>query len=439
MISPESGRLRVQGIRNKELVERARQVIPNGMYGHESVALLPEGFPQFFSRASGARIWDADNNEYLDFLCAYGPNLLGYRNESVEAAAARQAELGDTMTGPSEIMVTLAENIVGMVDHAQWAMFCKNGSDATSMAMVTARAYSGKRKILVARGAYHGASPWCTPNPSGIVAEDRAHVIPFDYNDLDSLAEAVKAADGDVAGIFATPFRHESFIGQTEPDLDYAQGVRRICDEIDALLIVDEVRAGFRLARDCTWSLLGVRPDLSCWGKVLGNGHPISALLGAEKARRAAGGIYVTGSFWFSAVPMAAAIETLRQVRETDYLERIAARATQFRDGIAAQAVAHGFEVDQTGPAQMPQILFRGDPELKLGFSWVEAVLRRGAYLHPWHNMFINAAMTAQDIDDALLATDGAFEELAKNRHQLPAQRNPGVLARMSRISQKAA
>lgn len=429
----------MRGTRNTELMERARRVIPNGMYGHESVALLPEGFPQFFSKASGTRIWDADGNAYLDFMCAYGPNLLGYRNERVEAAAARQAELGDTLTGPSEIMVTLAEDLVGMIEHAQWAMFCKNGSDATSMAMVTARAYSGKRKILVARGAYHGASPWSTPNPSGIVAEDRAHIVPFDYNDLDSLADAVKAADGDVAGIFATPFRHESFVGQSDPDPEYARGVRRVCDDIDALLIVDEVRAGFRLARDCTWSLLGVKPDLSCWGKVLGNGHPISALMGCEKARQAAGSIYVTGSFWFSAVPMAAAIETLRLVRETDYLERIVARAAQFREGVAAQAEAHGFEVEQSGPAQMPQILFRGDHDLATGFAWVQAALQRGIYLHPWHNMFFNAAMTADDIETALVATDGAFEEIAKQRHQLPAQRNPGVLARMSRIGRKAA
>src|SRR4051812_36497339 len=153
-------------VRNKALQERARAVIPNGMYGHESVGLLPPEFPQFYKRAKGARLWDADDNEYVDFMCAFGPNLLGYGFEPVEAAAAAQQAMGDSMTGPSEIMVDLAETMVGMVSHAEWAIFCKNGTDATSIAIVTARAQTGRRKILYATGAYHGAAAWCTPRPA---------------------------------------------------------------------------------------------------------------------------------------------------------------------------------------------------------------------------------------------------------------------------------
>lgn len=418
--------------KNRELLERARQVIPGGMYGHESVALLPDDFPQFFSKAEGAKLWDADGNEYVDYMCAYGPNLLGYNNPIVNRAAAVQAALGDTMTGPSEAMVTLAEDFVGMVSHAAWAMFCKNGSDATSMAMVTARAYSGRRKILVARGAYHGASPWNTPNPNGTVAEDRAHVIYFDYNDLDSLSEAFKSAEGDVAGVFATPFRHEVFQDQQIPTADYAKGVRKLCDDANALLIVDEIRTGFRLARDCSWSLMGVQPDLSAWGKVLANGHPISALLGAEKVRAAAQSIFVTGSFWFSAVPMAAAVATLKLIRETDYLEQMVSIGQRLRDGIAAQANAHGFGVRQTGPVQMPQILFEEDPDMRVGYFWTAAAVRRGVYLHPYHNMFITNALTEADIEKTLAATDSAFQELRKAHSTLEPQSKPAVVARLS-------
>ncbi|MGL4287837.1 MAG: aminotransferase class III-fold pyridoxal phosphate-dependent enzyme, partial [Phreatobacter sp.] len=318
--------------RDAELRERARQVIPGGMYGHESAALLPDSFPQYFARAEGAYLWDCDGNRYVDYMCAFGPNLLGYRHPAVEAAAAAQAALGDTMTGPSEAMVVLAEDFVSMISHADWAIFCKNGSDATSMAMVTARAYRDRKKILVAKGTYHGASPWNTPSLKGIVPEDRAHIITFDYNDLDSARAAFKSAEGDIAGVFATPFRHEVFADQFLPSAEYATGLRRLCDEADALLIIDEVRTGFRLSRDCSWAVHGVAPDLSAWGKVLGNGHPISALLGSEKARAAAASIYVTGSFWFSAVPMAAAIATLSIIRSTDYLERIVAVAKRLRE-----------------------------------------------------------------------------------------------------------
>lgn len=401
--------------KNADLLDRAKRVIPNGMYGHESVRLLPPEFPQFLKGGKGARTWDVDGNEYIDYLCAYGPNLFGYGHESIDAAAAAQQKLGDTLTGPGPVMVELAEAMVDLITHADWAMFCKNGSDATSMGMVMARAYSGRRKILCATGTYHGAAPWCSPMPGGILPEDRAHIVYFNYNNPQSLEDAFKANKGDIAGVFATPFRHEVFADQIEPSVDYATTARRLCDEADALLIVDDVRAGFRLARDCGWAPLGVQPDLSCWGKCIANGYPISALLGSDKVRKAATEIFVTGSFWFSAVPMAAGIETMRLVRETDYLERIHAAGQKLRVGLESQARAHGFSIRQTGPAVMSQILFDDDKTFKIGYGWVSECLKRGVYLHPYHNMFICAAHTDEEIDATLAATDEAFSALKRN------------------------
>jgi glutamate-1-semialdehyde 2,1-aminomutase len=398
---------------------RALKVIPNGMYGHESVRMLPDSFPQFFSKAEGAYIWDADGNRYLDYMCAYGPSLLGYRDERVEAAARAQAALGDTLTGPSPLMVELAETLVSMVEHADWAMFCKNGTDATTMAMSSARAQTGKRVVLVAQGAYHGAAPWCTPIPAGTVAEDRAHVRTYVYNDVASLEAAVAAAGGDLAAIFASPFRHDAFIDQEAPDPAYARRARDLCDETGAMLIVDEVRAGFRLARGSSWSELGVQPDLSAWGKCFANGHPISALLGSDSCREGAGSIYATGSFWLSAVPMAAAIETLRIIRETDYIEHTVALGERLRAGLDAAAAKHGFTLRQTGPVQMPQIMFADDPDFRVGYGWAEEMLARGIYMHPWHNMFLCAAMTEADIDTTLAVADAAFAAVAARRATL--------------------
>ena len=166
---------------------RAQRVIPGGMYGHLNVARLPPGYPQFFARAEGATLWDVDGNAYVDFMCAYGPMVLGYGNREVEAAAAAQRALGDVLTGPSERLVELAEKLVGMVAHADWALFQRNGTDATTLCVVVARAATKKRKILVARGAYHGSAPWCTPHPTGTTAEDRVHLVHYDYNDVASL------------------------------------------------------------------------------------------------------------------------------------------------------------------------------------------------------------------------------------------------------------
>jgi glutamate-1-semialdehyde 2,1-aminomutase len=253
--------------RNGELLERARKVIPGGMYGHHSTAMLPDVFPQFFSRAEGTRLWDADGNAYIDYACAFGPNLFGYRHARIEAAARRQMEFGDTMTAPAPVMIDLAEQFVAMVTHADWAMFCKNGSDATSMAMMVARAYSRRRTILVAEGAYHGSSMWSTPRLAGTLPEDRAHIVTYRYNDVESLETAFRKHRGDIAGVFASPFKHDAFRDQSLPDPTYAVAARRLCDAEDSLLIIDDVRAGFRIARDCSWSALGVQPDLSAWGK----------------------------------------------------------------------------------------------------------------------------------------------------------------------------
>ena len=400
--------------RDRDLRDRAAAVIPGGIYGHQSVGLLPDDYPQFFERGDGAHIWDVDGKRYLDLMCAYGPNLFGYANPEIDAAYVRQLGLGDTLTGPTGLIVELAEAMTGMIRHADWAIFCKNGTDATSMALTVSRAHTRRRVVVRARGAYHGAAPWCTPRPAGTIDTDRAHQIFCDYNDVASLEAAVAAAGDDLAAIFAAPFKHDAFIDQVDPDPAYARRARELCDQTGALLVVDEVRAGFRLSRDCSWSLLGVQPDLSSWGKCVANGHPLSVLLGNDKARKAAAAVYATGSFWYQAAPMAAALTTLRLIRETDYLERITALGVTLRAGLAECAAAAGFGLRQTGPGVMPLFLFDDDPDLRKGFCFSSEMLARGVYVHPWHNMFLCAAMTGPDIGELLDAAEQSFTALKR-------------------------
>ena len=398
--------------RDRQLRERAEAVIPGGMFGHQSVGLLPDDYPQFFARGDGAHIIDVDGNRYLDFMCAYGPNLFGYGHPDIDAAFVRQLGQGDTLTGPTALMVELAEALTAMVTHADWAIFCKNGTDATTMALSAARAHTRRKKVIRAKGAYHGAAPWCVPRPAGTIDTDRANQIFCDYNDVASLEAAVAEAGDDLAAIFAAPFKHDAFIDQADPDPAYAKRARELCDQTGALLVVDDVRAGFRLVRDCSWSRLGVQPDLSSWGKCIANGHPISVLLGSNKARKAAAAIYVTGSFWYQAAPMAAGLETLRLIRETDYLERITGLGERLRAGLTERAGAAGFGFRQTGPGTMPLFLFDDDPDLRKGFCFASEMLARGVYVHPWHNMFLCAAMTEADIDGALDAAEASFGAL---------------------------
>jgi glutamate-1-semialdehyde 2,1-aminomutase len=415
---------------DRALRERAHKVIPNGMYGHQSVAMLPDDYPQFFSRASGAYLWDTDGNRYIDYLCAYGPNVFGYGHSEINQAYIDQLQLGDTMTGPGAVMVELAEAMTAQVSHADWAMFCKNGTDATTIALMVARQHTRKSTILRATGSYHGAAPWCTPLKNGVTEGDRAHQLFYNYNDTSSLEAAVQQAGTDLAAIFATPFKHDTFVDQQLPSPEYARRVRELCDERGALLVVDDVRAGFRLARDSSWSLVGVRPDLSTWGKAIANGHPLSAVLGSENFREAAAALYVTGSYWFSAAAMAASLATLRLIRESDYLERTIALGTRLRDGLNEVASRHGFHVNQTGPAQMPLITFADDPGFAASYAWHNAILRRGVYLHPWHNMFLCAAMTEADIDHTLQSADDAFKVIRGAPAMTPVSKLQRLLGR---------
>lgn len=402
-----------------ELRERSRKVIPGGMYGHQSTLLSPDGYPQFFERADGARLWDVDGHGYIDYVCAYGPNLFGYNHPAIRAAAEEQQGLGDAMTGPTARIVELAEGLVSTVAHAEWAMFCKNGTDATSLAIMAARAHTGRRKILKAKGAYHGAAAWCKPLMTGVIAEDRAHQIHFEFNSISSLERAAREAGDDLAGVMVSAFLHDAFHDQALTDPEFARYARDLCDRTGALLIVDDVRAGFRMARDCSWATVGVEPDLSCWAKVVANGYPIGCLLGNEKTRDAAANLHVTGSFWFAAVPMAAAIKTLELIRTTDYLEHLEYIGGLLRDGLAEQARSYGFSLKQTGPVQMPAVMFDGDPDFRMGYAWTREVLKRGSYLHPWHNMFMCVAMTEDDVTRTLVATDEAFDILKKTVNTL--------------------
>jgi glutamate-1-semialdehyde 2,1-aminomutase len=394
---------------------RAQRVIPGGMYGHLNVARLPEGYPQFFARAEGATLWDVDGNAYVDFMCAYGPMVLGYGNREVEAAAEAQRHLGDVMTGPSERLVELAEKLVGMVAHADWALFQRNGTDATTLCVVIARAATKRRKILVARGAYHGSAPWCTPHPTGTTAEDRVHLVHYDYNDVASLQEAAASVDGDIAGVIASAFRHDYGKDQELPTQAFAKAVRALCDSTGAALILDDVRAGFRLDLGGSWQTVGVKPDLAAYSKAIANGHTLAAVTGSDRFRDAASSVFMTGSFWCGAASMAAALKSLEIFERDDTIAHMQRMGQRLRDGLAAQAKTHGQILKQTGPAQMPTVLFADDANLDKGKLFVVEALRGGAWLHPQHNMFLSAAHTDADIDRTLQATDSALAAVRKH------------------------
>jgi len=403
------------GARELALRERANGVIPGGMYGHMNVQAFSSVHPQFMVSGDGCRVTDADGREYLDLMCGWGPVILGHRHSAVTSAIVDQLGRGDCLDGTSPVAVEFAELLVDTIPSADWAMFVKNGSDATTTCVTLARAATGRAKVMVAHGAYHGAVPWCALRGAGIVAQDQANLVHYEYNDLASAHWAADEAGADLAAIVVCPMRHDIRCEQELVDPEFARGLRALADRTGAVLILDDVRCGFRLDLGGSWEPLGVRPDLSAWSKAIANGQALGAITGTEALRDAARSIYITGSFWYAAVPFAAGLATLTELRKGEALPRIAAAGTRLREGLASQAASHGLEIRQTGPVQMPLLSFAGDVEFRTSTAWAEAAAVRGVYLHPWHNWFLSAAHTDDDIDAILQRTDDAFTAVSRS------------------------
>ena len=397
--------------RSEALMARAFKVVPSGIYGHASpVLLVPGAYPKFMARGQGCRIWDVDGNEYIDFMCSYGPIVLGHNHPRVDEAARAQQARADCQNLPGEVWVELAELLVDITPIADWAIFAKNGSDVTSWSLAVARAHTRRNKVIMVANSYHGAHPWCTPIPTGIPEADRANILSFRYNDLDELRRLVAENRGDIAGLIICPFRHEAFHDSEMPAPGFHQAVREICDQEGIVLILDDVRAGFRLHMGGSGEVLGLRPDLVCYSKAIANGYALAVGLGREELRQATQSIFFTGTFWPATVSMAAAITTINTLRKEGGIEKMAAVGTRLRQGLDQQARSLGVAINQTGPPAIPFMTFAADKgSFERNRAFCGECARRGVFFHPHHNWFLSAAHTETDIDEALTVTEAAF------------------------------
>ncbi|MCB1672216.1 MAG: aminotransferase class III-fold pyridoxal phosphate-dependent enzyme [Gammaproteobacteria bacterium] len=397
---------------SRALFERARRVIPNGIPGHFNPAVQkPAGtYPYFVARAAGARFWDVDGNQFIDYMCGYGPMILGYDNPVVEEAVRAQVSRSDTCSLASPIMVELAEFLVDLIPMADWAYFAKNGADATNMAILIARAATGRRKVIAIEGGYHGSSPWMqAPGRTGITAEDHAEILRIPWNDLAALHGVLDEHQGEIAAFIASPYHHPVNQDNQLPADGYWQAVHKLLKQHGIVSICDDVRAGFRLDMRGSHEYFGYTPDLSCYCKAIANGYPISALVGIDSLRDTAAAIFQTGSFWFSAGPMAAALVCLQELQRLDAPTRILATGRKLLDGLVNIAREHGHELIVSGMPSMPYLRLAHEDGIGFHQALCGECTRRGVFLTSHHNLFISAAHSDADLqltwdvfDDAL-------------------------------------
>jgi len=295
------------------------------------------------------------------------------------------------------------------VDLAEWAVFGKNGSDMTTWAVQVAREFTGRKKVLRARHSYHGAHGWCTPGHGGLIDEDKMHVHEFVWNDLNSVHDLVKRHRDQIAALITTPFLHPPFADSELPADGFLRGLQDICRTNGIVFILDDVRAGFRLNIGGSHRHFGFEPDIICFSKALGNGHPISSTLGRKELRIAASRVFLAGSFWYSAVPMAAALACLRVLERDGAIAHMNKMGALLVDGLQAGAAKHGLQVRASGPASLPFVKFSTETNLFRQQRFCAEAVRRGVFLHPHHNWFMSAAHTTTDIEQALAMADEAF------------------------------
>jgi glutamate-1-semialdehyde 2,1-aminomutase len=404
----------VRYARSEELLARARKTIPLGAQTFsKSVTQYPLGVsPYFAERAKGSRLWDADGNEYIDFINALASVTLGYCDPDVDGAVRAQLEKGTIYSLSHVLEAEVAEMICELVPSAEMVRFGKNGSDATSGAIRIARAFTGRDHVLSL--GYHGWQDWyvgATLRNKGVPASTSALTHALPYNDLPALEAKLAELDGKVAAIIMEPMT----FGTTKPG--YLEGVRAAATKTGAILVFDETITGFRVAMGGAQEHFGVTPDLTTLGKGVANGYPLSVVCGRRDVMMEMEEVFFSFTMGGETLSLAAALATMKKLKTQPILKSIATVGERMSAGIRERIERHkvgGFISFSGHPAW--NYLAIGDApgttswELKTLFE--QEVFERGILTLGAHNM--SYAHTNEDVDRLLQVYDEVFAFLAK-------------------------
>ena len=321
--------------RSQDWLERSRRVIPGTAqtFSKGPTQYVQGVSPIFLERGRGCRVWDVDGNEYIDYVQGLLPNILGYAHEEVNAAYSAQLARGHSFTLPHPIEVELAERLTELIPCAEMVRFGKNGSDATSAAVRVARAKTGREHVACC--GYHGWQDWfigSTTRSAGVPEAVRKLTHPFPYNDASKLESLLDSHPGQVAAVIMEP------VNFTEPLPGYLQKVKELAHKHGAVLIFDEVCSGFHFGLGGAQKKFDVVPDLACFGKALGNGFPISCLVGGSDLMSMFEEVFFSSTFGGEVASMAAALKVLEILEKTDALARMEERGYQLQLGLNALA-----------------------------------------------------------------------------------------------------
>ncbi len=400
------------------MFEDAKRLAPGGVAGiRRPYNFVPGEYPIFFEKGQGGHIIDVDGNEYIDYLCAYGPIILGYREKEVDDAVIEQIrEKGFCFSLTQPITNQLIEKLIELIPSCEMAAMVKTGSDATTIAIRTARAYTGRTKI--ARCGYHGWHDWCVEVKGGIPAKLYEDIYEFHYNDLNELEDLLKAHGDDMAGIIVTPVGHPLAAEVQMPKPGYLEGVRKLADQYGCVLIFDEIRSGFRCSIGGAQKHFGVTPDLSTIGKAMANGYAVAALVGKREIMNVmADKVFLSSTYFPNTEAQIAALKTIEILQRDNVLESIAEKGLWFAKEVEKVINESGIPASFSGSPWMPFVTFDKDNEglyKKLRNEFYTQLIRRGVFLQPYHHGYICHRHSYEDLTYTVNAIKESLAELKR-------------------------
>ncbi len=423
---------------SEHLFAAAQKVIPGGVNSPVRAFRAVGGQPLFMERAAGPYMWDADGNRYIDYVLSWGPLILGHAHPRVVKALQQAIERGTSYGAPTALETELAELVCELVPSAEQVRFVNSGTEATMSVLRLARAFTGRNKIIKLQGLYHGHADFLLvqagsgvatlglPDSPGVPPGATQDTLTAPFNDLAAIKTLFDQYDQDIAGIILEPVAGN--MGTVLPVEGYLAGLRRLCDQFQALLIFDEVMTGFRVALGGAQAYYSVTPDLTALGKVIGGGLPVGAYAGRREIMQTvapAGPMYQAGTLSGNPLAMTAGIETLKAIREPGVFDQLVAGTTRLCQGIGAAAEAAGVPVYQTQTGTMFCTFFTDQPVTNWDTAarsdtnryarFFQAMLNHGVYLAPsqFETGFFSIAHSDEIVAATIEATQAAFREIA--------------------------
>ncbi|MFQ5997257.1 MAG: glutamate-1-semialdehyde 2,1-aminomutase [Dehalococcoidales bacterium] len=423
--------------RSRKLFQEAQQYLPGGVDSPVRAFKAVGGNPPFITRGQGAKIYDEDGNEFIDYVCSWGPLILGHSYPQVVDALKQVAERGTSFGAPTELEITLAKMISTAMPSIEMIRFVNSGTEATMTALRLARAFTSRDRIVKFAGGYHGhadgllvkggsgLATLSLPNSPGVPTSYAQNTLLAPYNSAEAVAELFQRYPEEIAAVIVEPVAAN--MGVVPPQPGFLDSLRRLTSQSGALLIFDEVITGFRVAYGGAQALYGITPDLTCLGKVIGGGLPVGAYGGRREIMEMmapTGSVYQAGTLSGNPLAMTAGIETLKVLGQPGVYEQLEKTTAYLEEGITRAASAINFDLSISRLASLLTVFFTRNPALDyesvsqadtaLFGRFFQQLLTEGIYWPPsqFEAAFISLAHSFEDIKTTIEAIDKVLNRL---------------------------